>query len=203
MTTIFSLGEKVTITPSVENAGSSKVPGNLSLLAPQGNGVYGFQSNINPPFLDAPQQEAEAGVVFFDSGNKKADFLSLLKLLNIRYDWKDYSIFVQSSEDPSKEGYIHQARIVNRFALRHLYGSITEQQYEKFPQQQLSIGDALWKFIETNEEMYGTHFGNSELAGKFGGDGNYAQEKTSFGFMLENSYYGVMRIWSRAWLVTK
>ena len=36
-----------------------------------------------------------------------------------------------------------------------------------------------------------------------GGDGDYAVEELSFGFMLENEYNQVYRIWSRAWLVTK
>jgi hypothetical protein len=35
----------------------------------------------------------------------------------------------------------------------------------------------------------------------FGGDGERAKESLAFGFMVENAYYGVYRIWSRAWLV--
>ena len=49
----------------------------------------------------------------------------------------------------------------------------------------------------------GTSFGDSRIDGKMGGDGDYAVEELSFGFMLENEYNQVYRIWSRAWLVTK
>ena len=36
-----------------------------------------------------------------------------------------------------------------------------------------------------------------------GGDGDMADEVLAFGFMVENSYYGIYRIWGRAWLIKK
>ena len=44
---------------------------------------------------------------------------------------------------------------------------------------------------------------SSQLAGTMGGDGDWAKESLAFGFLMENQYWQVMRIWSRAWLVTK
>jgi hypothetical protein len=44
---------------------------------------------------------------------------------------------------------------------------------------------------------------SAELSGTFGGDGDWAQESLCFGFMIENAYHGVYRMWSRAWLITK
>jgi hypothetical protein len=34
-------------------------------------------------------------------------------------------------------------------------------------------------------------------------DGDWAKESLCFGFMMENEYHGICRIWTRAWLVTK
>jgi hypothetical protein len=42
-----------------------------------------------------------------------------------------------------------------------------------------------------------------DLYGAMGGDGDWAKEELCFGFMMENEYHGVCRIWTRAWLVTK
>lgn len=38
---------------------------------------------------------------------------------------------------------------------------------------------------------------------RFGGDGEWARESLAFGFLVENQYHSIYRIWTRAWLVTK
>lgn len=63
--------------------------------------------------------------------------------------------------------------------------------------------EAFWGFMENERRKYGLYFGSPKLSGLFGGDGDFAQEELCFGFMTENHYHGVYRIWSRAWLVTK
>ena len=63
--------------------------------------------------------------------------------------------------------------------------------------------DFLWAFLVGQAREFGTGMGSPKLAGVLGGDGNFTQEKLSFGLMVENAYYHVYRIWSRAWLVTK
>ena len=68
--------------------------------------------------------------------------------------------------------------------------------------QTVSIGDLIWKFIEDQQREYGKGY-SAQLDGLFGGDGDWAKEKLAFGFLVENEYQGVYRLWSRAWLVTK
>ncbi|MEK6969252.1 MAG: hypothetical protein AABW48_02385 [Nanoarchaeota archaeon] len=84
-----------------------------------------------------------------------------------------------------------------------MFEAIDGREYSTFKEQELTIGEALWNFMDTEKGRFGTCFGDSRIEGKMGGDGNYAREELSFGFMLENEHHQVYRIWSRAWLVTK
>ena len=77
------------------------------------------------------------------------------------------------------------------------------REYDAFKKQELSIGEAFEEFMKAEKERFGTSFGDPRIEGKMGGDGDFAREELSFGFMLENEYNQVYRIWSRAWLVTK
>jgi hypothetical protein len=66
----------------------------------------------------------------------------------------------------------------------------------------MGIAAAIEQFIAAERERWGTGM-SSALRGTFGGDGDWAKESLCFGLMVENPYYGVYRVWSRAWLVTK
>ena len=119
---------------------------------------------------------------------------------------KDFAVFAAESQQPGKDGYLVQMRIVSRFGLRYMFGALTDAEYDEFPEQKMPVVDALWWFINEERKCWGTSFqedGKKGLRGLFGGDGNFAREELSFGFMVENDYYHVYRIWSRAWLVTK
>lgn len=154
------------------------------------------------PFKEGPIHESSGGVLFFDNGVAKEDFLALSRMLDIP-EGKDYAAFVSTSETPGEDGYLSQLRIVGKFGMKYLYNAISNREYHVFPEQELTIPQALYAFIDSERHKYGTFFGEPKLEGKFGGDGNYAREQLSFGFMVENEYFGVYRIWSRAWLVTK
>lgn len=182
------------------------LPGDLSKFTPYGDGVYGYQSRIGDnPFTAAPSQEASGGVLYFDSGLTEKSFKAFTEVLDIS-DEKQFAVFLLDSEQPNSDGYLRQVRVVSRFAFQFLFGVITDQEYENFPEQGLNIVDFLWKFIEKEQKRWGTSFLEDKekgLAGLFGGDGDYAREELAFGFMVENEYHSVYRIWSRAWLVTK
>jgi hypothetical protein len=178
-------------------------PGDLSKFAPYGNGVYGHQKNTFEPIKGDPLQEESGGFVYFGNGLSKKEFKGFLNMMNVNLEHKDYAAFIAESKNPIEDRYFKQMRITSSFALRFMFNAINDEECEKFPEQKLSVEEALWAFIESEKEKYGTFFGNSKIAGKFGGDGNYAQEELSFGFMVENSYHNIYRIWSRAWLVTK
>jgi hypothetical protein len=188
-------------------------PADLSQFSPQGNGVYGLQHKQVDPFAMGESMEPSSGVVFFDTphGGGEEDFYGMLRILGIantylpvgdRHNTR-YWAFEQVSKQPGKDGYIRQLRIMDRFALQHLYGVLDSPGYEGFPVQPLPLPQFLWAFMLSEIKQYGTSFGSPELAGKFGGDGHFAQESLSFGFMIENAYYKIYRIWSRAWLCTK
>lgn len=173
-------------------------------LTPNGNGVFGFQNNkVSNPFALAPEQEAGGGIVFFDSSNDKMKekLFGLFSLLDVDEKTKKYYVFIKNSLNPQKDGYLQQMRIISDFAMEFLFKFKSE---EKTPEQPLNIPNILYHFTQTEIEKWGnSFFKNKGLWGKFGGDGYMAKEQLSFGFMIENDYHGVYRIWSRAWLVTK
>lgn len=183
-------------------------PADLTKFAPHGNGVYGYQEGMIDPFKTAPSQDDTGGLLHFGNNTPREDFDALMSITGVRPRWYqrepcDYAVFYQESENPARDGYLAQMRIVSKFALRHMFGSITEAEYARFEDRQLSMSDVLWDFMENECKKYGTYFGAPKLNGLFGGDGNFAQEELCFGFMVENNYYRVYRLWSRAWLVTK
>ena len=124
-------------------------------------------------------------------------------MMNIKSEDKDYATFIQESSNPLLDKYFNQMRLVSKFGLRFMFNSMDNNEYDSFKEHDLSIKDNLLKFMETEREKFGTSFGDPRIEGKMGGDGNYAREALSFGFMVENEYHKVYRIWSRAWLVTK
>lgn len=180
----------------------------LSQFAPHGNGVYGFQPGIPNPIVIAPSQDKIGGFLYFGNGVTQDDFYALMRITGVqeacvKNPSKQYAVFLQQSGQPGKDGYLSQVRLVSRFALSSLFGVISHEQFEIYPEQELTEREAMWGFVQTEKKKYGTRFGSPKLDGLFGGDGDFAREELSFGFMVENNYFGVYRIWSRAWLVTK
>lgn len=196
--------DKMIISPAIWHGKELQVqPGDLSKFTPYGNGVYGYQRNSFEPIRGDPSQEETGGFIYFGNGVRKEDFEGFLRIMNVKAKHKDYATFVQESSNPVEDRYFKQMRLISRFGLRFMFGAIDDREYNTFKEQELSIGEALWEFMKAEKARFGTSFGDPRIEGKMGGDGNYAREELSFGFMLENEYHHVYRIWSRAWLVTK
>lgn len=177
---------------------------------PNGMSVYGFQKKgYGRPELLAPQQEDTGGFVFLDSRTPEAAIDALIGIAYMASNEhaKQTKFGLQVLDAPegmeAQLGYMRKIVIADRFALRHLYGSISESEYNNFPDQPCDVAEAVKAFMQDERGKYGTMFGNAALAGKFGGDGHYAQEALGFGFAIENSYYKVISVWSRGWLCTK
>jgi hypothetical protein len=210
---LFSMGENVRISPRIYSDNKIDVePGDLSKFAPMGNGCYGYQnSDDSNPFLGAPKQDACGGIIYFDNSITKQDFEALMRIMGIQpanfvNQRNDFALFCSESEEPGKDGYLAQIRVVPKFGLCYLFGAINEDEYDNFFEQKMNICETLWLFIENERKRWGTSFMQDEekgLIGLFGGDGDFKREELSFGLMLENSYYNICRIWSRGWLVTK
>ena len=196
--------EKVIVSPAVWPGKDLQVqPGDLSKFAPSGNGVYCYQRNSVEPIRGDPPQEEAVGLVYFGNGLKQKDFSGFLRMMGVRADDKDYAVFVQESSNPVEDRYFKQMRLMSKFGLRFMFGAIDNRGYDTFKKQELTTGEALWEFMASEKGRFGTSFGDPRIEGKMGGDGDYAREELGFGFMLENEYHQVYRIWSRAWLVTK
>lgn len=164
-------------------------------------GYYGFQARSGHPFHGAPMTDAGGGTVYFDGDPKQDEITALLSLMEVRGHIKDYAVFLGESNDPQQDLYLVQLRIVSEWALTGMFHASLEGAME-WVKQPMSIIELLWAFIVQQREQWGTGYSHA-LSGTFGGDGDWAKEKLAFGFMVENSYQSVYRIWSRAWLVTK
>jgi hypothetical protein len=218
-----SLGQQLVIGPRVWPGARAPVQlGDLSGILPSGIGIsaplpirpwddpfdrsrenyYGLQKRIGEPFHDAPLTAAAGGVVYFDAGCTADDLGVLCRLLALGREQRDYAAFLEESDDPLRDRWLVQLRIVSRFALRYLFGLLGKSEYERFPSQSLTAFEALAAFLR-DQEHYWLDGSSQALAGAAGGDGDWARETLGFGLMVENEYHGVYRIWSRAWLVTK
>jgi len=196
--------EKLTISPPVWSNKELQVqPGDLSQFAPYGTGVYGYQASSRTPMRGDPPHEESGGLVYFGNGVKEEDFKGFLRMMNVRADDKDYAAFIQESSNPVQDRYFKQMRLISKFGLKFMFDALNDINYDAFEEQELSIGEALWVFMDAEKGRFGTFFGDPRIEGKMGGDGHLAREELSFGFMMENDYHQVYRIWSRAWLVTK
>ena len=165
-------------------------------------GYYGYDRPTGHPLRDAPTNVAAGGVVYFDDQPAQANLALLANMLGIRQHTKEYAAIWSQSENPQHDRYIDQLRIVSKIALAGVFAAPLEPGMESLVDQPLSIGEALWAFIEDQQDYWGEGM-NAKLDGIMGGDGDWARESLCFGLMVENSYRGIYRIWSRAWLVTK
>jgi hypothetical protein len=104
--------------------------------------------------------------------------------------------------NPYVDRYLEQLRVVSSAALDALYDAETDGEAAQHLSQNLSVADLFVAFIEHQKERWGTGM-SRELDGTLGGDGDWARESLGFGLMVENSTYGVYRIWSRPYLLTK
>jgi hypothetical protein len=188
------------------------VPAGLGLAAPmvmmpwdnleslfQRPNYYGLQPHTGHPLLDAPINDSSGGTVYFDHSPPQESFQQLLSLLHVHSHLKEYVVFLAEAESVMKDRFLVQMRVMTHFGLSGLFHVPPAEDGKPFPPQPLTIGELLWKFIESEQEFWSQH----SLHGALGGDGDWARERLGFGFMVENAYQGVYRIWSRPWLITK
>ncbi len=196
-------------------------PGDFSLFVPMGTGLgnqvvmmpwdnitsafnrgayYSFHPHTGNPYTGAPITEAGGGVIYFDAECQRADIDAMLRLMDVQGHITDFAAFIQDADKP-EERYLTQMRLIAGHGLEFLFRVPDKQETRPLRQQQLTLGDAIWKFVETfrGENAEGRY----SVRGALGGDGDWAKEQLAFGFMVENAYHGVYRIWTRAWLLTK
>lgn len=218
-----SLESLVNISPSIWPGKELRVqPGDLRIVAPMGIGIegpfplrpwdnpfapspaqfYSYHIHTDHPLRGAPLTEPAGGTVYFGGTPEQSDVEALLRLMGVHQSEEHYAVFLGHADDPEAERYLRQLRVVSRFGLKYMFRALTDEEYEAFPAQKVIIGELIWKFIEDQQETDGTGY-SMKLSGAMGSDGDWAKETLAFGFMVENEYHGVYRVWSRAWLVTK
>lgn len=154
------------------------------------------------PILASPQSDAGGGMIMFDDRGALERLPSALDLMGVYRKSKDYAVFWGVSLEPEKDRYLHQVRIVTHAALAYAFKARSEA--EELSTQPIPLGAYIETFIAEQREKWndGRRF-SAKLDGLMGGDGDSAREKLGFGFAVESSYFGVYRLWSRAWLCTK
>ena len=196
-------------------------PGDLSLFAPMGIGLqapmlmtpipgdfiprreyYGAHPHTGHPFSGAPITEPGGGTIYFNfnDGCERADIGSMLQLMGVRGHLTDYAAFLQEATKP-EDRYLTQLRIVSRNALDNVFRVSDQPEGKTLRQQPLPISEVIWKFIRWFKDE------NAEwrypVRGVPGGDRIWPDEELAFGFMVENSYHGIYRIWTRFWVCTQ
>jgi len=217
----IGIEDRVKISPAAWPTKAAVPPGDLTKYAPVGLGLaaplvmnpwddlervfargsfYGASERSGDPIRDAPVNDAAGGVIYFDSNVDLAQVAATADLLGVRRNARDYAVFATESSDPPKDRYLAQIRIVE-FGALNLFGAVPGPGDEPWLQT-LTVGELLAAFISAQLSRWGRGM-SSELQGTLGGDGDWAKEKLAFGLMVENADNGVLRIWSRPWLVTK
>lgn len=217
----IGIEDRVRISPSTWPSKADVPPGDLRQYAPTGLGLaapmvvrpwdnledvlgrgdaYGATRRTGDPILDAPTNDATGGVVYFDSNVEPQQLSAVLSLLEVRDALTTYAVYAMESTDPPKDRYLAQIRIVD-FGGMNLFGAIPDPG-DVLWQQPIDVGALIAAFIAAQKSIWGDGM-SAALAGTLNGDGDWAREKLAFGFMVENAYNGVYRLWSRPWLVTK
>jgi hypothetical protein len=166
-------------------------------------GYYGLSDRSLDPVRGAPLYDPDGGVIYFDADAPWASLETALSLMGVSLHEKDFVVFAGSSSDPQRDRYADQARIIQRGTLRRTYGAGPDA--DALGPQSSTVGDFIQQFMAEQKKKWNQppYAFSPAMYGMFGGDGDYAKEELCFGFMVENAYLGVYRIWSRAWLVTK
>jgi hypothetical protein len=158
---------------------------------------YGLEA-VNPdPVRGAPTQYPDGGVIYFEVDRTWELIEAALRLIGVRLHEREFGVFQGEAADPFRDHYLDQARIVSKDALIGLFRVGADvRQIERQP---VPIEGYVQQFFREQEQKWD----NASLRGTAGGDGDWAKERLAFGFMVENQYWGVYRIWSRPWLLTK
>ena len=196
--------------------GSRYIPQGLGLGAPMimrpwddplkvlsGPNYYGFDAPETDPIRAAPSNLAEGGVIYFDDGIADASLRTVLSVMGVQGKRRDFAAVKWDAKDTQHERFLTQLRIISKAALRELFGAGAHT--SPLADQAVTIEEAVLTFLEEERGRWNDprYVFSSRLTGTLGGDGDWAKEALAFGFLVENTYWAVYRVWSRPQLVTK
>jgi hypothetical protein len=162
---------------------------------------YGLEPVSSDPVRASPVQYPSGGIIYFEDGHSWDRLKSAFILMGVNLDEREYGVFQGQSQDPVRERYLDQVRITSKAGLGQLFG--IGKELEQIPTQPISIESYIMQFFNEQNAKWNGRDSEFRLSGTAGGDGDWAKERLAFGFMVENQYWGVYRLWSRAWLITK
>lgn len=162
-------------------------------------GYYGVDQRSADPILSAPSELPCGGTLYFDEHAMGPHFAPILDALGIHRRLTEFAVFAGRSEDTVRDRYLEQVRLVSHAALRQLFG-VPAPAVAALGAQKANLEEAILSFIEGQRRRWSDH---RALAGKLGGDGDWAKERLAFGLFVENGNWQVVRVWSRPWLLTK
>jgi hypothetical protein len=173
------------------------------LKALSGPNYYGLDAQETDPIRAAPTNLPEGGVVYFHATTSDDDLRTVLSLMGLQQARRDFAAFKGDAADTQRERYLTQLRLVTKAALHQFFGAGAH--IGALADQELTMEEAVLAFLKEersrwNDPPWGF---SGKLSGTLGGDGDWAKEALAFGFLVENSNWGVYRVWSRPWLVTK
>ncbi len=192
-----ALNELTSIDPLVWSGreGIEIEPHDLSLVINNGfdcDSRFPPSPEVNDPRRWMPWDESSGGAFCFDSlpyeGQEEA-FITLMKSLGISDTVKTFSAYIEKGHSRKK-----QMRIVSRRAMKSVFKVINEEEYQSFPEQEVSMAEAMWLFLLDANPPRKTMKFNSPKPGK---TMMISLIPPSIGIMVENSYYDIYRIWSR------
>jgi hypothetical protein len=193
-------------------------PGDLERFAPDGLGLaaplivrpygtmadpdfYGWHERVFDPFKGAPRTNAEGGVLYFSDYLAEGALDAALTLMGValKAPAAEFVAFEDQADDPVAQRFLRQIRLMPRASLANVFGADTPEATTAAAR--VSIGDVIAGFVEAERAYW--YRGGGTLEGTLGGDGDWAKEHLGFGFLVENAYWSIYRLWSRPYLVTK
>jgi hypothetical protein len=124
----------------------------LSSVTSRG-GYYGLHPHATHPFSDAPITEEGGGTIYFDSGPERSDFDALLRLMQVFDRMTKYAAFLGTANDPPRERFLAQLRILGESGLG-MYGASNSEEARQYVEQPTTAGELLWKFVQLQQEYW-------------------------------------------------
>jgi len=206
-------GSKVYVIEGKVNT-DRRLPENLGAITQDGDGVYNATEPVwGELFSDVAKkisiETASGGLLFFDDSDFSPErFRKTMELLDVGHcrGWagkaveaaKEYTAFICSSENPRKDRYLSQLRFVSSFAMKFYYKrKDLAERIEKNPMK-LDYVKFMISFIKQEIERYNSESGKRLLRAEIRATGEECGSfGFGFGFLVENKYYGIYRLWSR------
>lgn len=154
---------------------------------------YYSQPRVGNPYDDAPLVEGNGGVLYLeDHGADRERFAGALAALRAPAR-PPYAAFLRFATDVAEQRFLTELRI---FAGESLGSVLGWPDDHPDVEQSLDLADLLTAFAKIASE-------DTRAYGALGEDGDEAYAAVGFGLWTENATRGVLRFWSRPYLVLK